>query len=45
MDDRLERAAIFVANGKAIKEIFDGVEADALQISGAAGSDTLQILE
>ena len=43
--NRPEIAAILVANRETIKEIFDGVEADALQIRGAPRPDSLQILE
>ena len=43
--DRLETAAIFVADRKAIEEVFDRGEADALQIGGAPRSDSLQVLQ
>jgi hypothetical protein len=37
--------AVLVADGKTIEEIFDGVQADALEIRGAPRTDTLQILQ
>ena len=43
--DRLQAAAIFVSDGKAIQEIFDRLEAGALEIGRAARSDALQILQ
>ena len=43
--DGLEAAAILVADGKAIEQIFDRGEADALQIGGAPRPDALQVLQ
>ena len=43
--DRLQVAAVFVAEGKSVEEIFDGDEPDPLQIGGSLRSDAFQILE
>ena len=43
--DRLKAAAIFVAERKAVEEIFDGDEAGVLEIGGAAGTDAFQELQ
>ena len=43
--DRLQAAAIFVANRKAIEEIFDGGQAGAFEIRGASRPDTLEELQ
>ena len=37
--NRLQMPAIFVAEGKSVEEIFDGDEADALQIGGSPRPD------
>ncbi len=43
--DRLEAAAIFVADGKAIQQILDGHEAGVREIGGAARADAFQKLQ
>jgi len=43
--DRLEAAAVFVADRESIQEIFDREQADALEIRRAARADPLQELE
>ena len=43
--DRLERAAVLVADRKPVKQILDGGEADALEVGGAARADPLHELE
>ena len=43
--DRLEVAAVLVADRKAVEQIFDGVQADALQVGGAARPDAFQELQ
>jgi hypothetical protein len=37
--------AIFVAEWKSVEEIFDGHEADPLQVGGSSGSNAFQVLE
>ena len=43
--DRLKAAAIFVADGKAVQQIFDGEETGVLEIGGAARTDALEELQ
>src|SRR4029453_2235783 len=43
--NRLEAAAIFVANWKAVEEVLDRGKTDAQQICGAPRSDSLQVLQ
>jgi hypothetical protein len=43
--NRLEMAAVFIANGKTVKEIFDGGEADPFKIGRAPGPDAFQVLK
>src|SRR4029077_17847628 len=43
--DRLQASAIFVAERETVQQIFDGDEAGALEIGGAAGTDALQELQ
>ncbi len=43
--DRLECAAVFVADRESIEEILDGVEADALEIGGAPRADAFEELQ
>ncbi len=43
--DRLQVAAVFVANGKTVQEIFEREEAGARQVGGATRTDALQKLE
>ena len=43
--NRLQAAAIFVADRKAIQQIFEGDEAGVLEIRGAARPDPLQELK
>ena len=41
--DRLEIAAVFVAEGEVVEEVFDGFEAARLHRRGAGGSDTFHV--
>ena len=41
----LERAAIFVADRKPVKKVFDGVQAHALEVGGAPRPNSLEILQ
>src|SRR5262249_872819 len=43
--DRLKTAAIFVAKGKAIQQIFDGDQAGALEIRSTPRTDALEELK
>ena len=43
--DRLQAAAIFVAERKSVEQIFDGDQAGVLEIGGAARSDAFQELQ
>jgi ABC-type transporter Mla subunit MlaD len=43
--DRLEVAAILVADRESIEEVLDGVETDAFEIGGAPRADTFQVLQ
>jgi hypothetical protein len=43
--NRLQAAAIFVAAGKSIEEIFDRVQAGAGKVGGFAGTDALEKLQ
>ena len=43
--DRLQAASIFVAERKAVQEIFDGDEADAFEVRGTTGPDALEELQ
>ena len=43
--DRLERAAILVADREPIEEVFDRVQADALEIGRAPRADALEELQ
>ena len=43
--DRLKRAAVLVAGREPVEQIFDRVEADALQIGGTSRADPLEELE
>src|SRR6476660_2844932 len=43
--NRLKRAAILVPDRKAIQQVFDGCEADALKVGRAPGSNAFQILK
>ena len=43
--DRLQAAAVFVAERKAVQQIFDGMQARARQIGRAPRADALQVLQ
>jgi hypothetical protein len=43
--DRLKVSAILVADRKAIQQVFDGMESDALEIGGAARANALEVLK
>ncbi len=43
--NRLQVAAILVAKGESVEEIFERDEADVLEIGGAARSDAFQKLQ
>ena len=43
--DRLEAAAILVADREAIQQVFDGLQPDPLQVGGAPRADALQELQ
>ncbi len=43
--DRLECAAIFVADRKAVEQVFDRVQAHAFEIGGAPRTDPLEVLQ
>ena len=43
--DRREVAAVLVPDRKAVEQIFDGVEAGALEVGGAPGADAFEELQ
>ena len=43
--DGPERAAVLVADGESVQQVFDGGEPDALQIGGTPWSNTFQVLK
>ena len=43
--NRLKAAAIFVADGKPVQQVFDGEETDALEIGGATRTDAFEELQ
>jgi len=45
LGDRLEMAAVLIADGKPVEEVFDSVKTDTLEIGGAPRADTLQVLQ